>query len=58
MMLYPQPSYIYEQKLERIAAEMEEMILDAILTALERLNRQNQRIRETEEKLSSDKMRF
>ena len=57
-MLYLQPTYIYEEKLEKISAEMEEIILDAVLTALQRLNRLNRRIREQEEKLSNDKMVF
>ena len=57
-MLCPQPSYVCEERLEQIAAEMEEIILDAILTALQGLNRQNRRIREQEEKLSNVAIRW
>jgi len=37
-MMYPEPGFEYEQKCERIALEIEMLILDGLIAALERLN--------------------
>jgi hypothetical protein len=37
-MLHPETEFEYEQKCERIAMEIEMLILDGIIAALERLN--------------------
>ena len=57
-MLYPEPGFEYEQKCGRIAMEIEMLILDAILTALERLNLHNQGVNADKKEPSTDTKLF
>jgi hypothetical protein len=54
-MLHPEHEFEYEQKCERITTEIEMLILDGIIAALERLNL-NLQGADTEIKKSSDEM--
>jgi hypothetical protein len=48
---------IYEEKMERITGELEELMLDALLAALRKLRERNelfQRLDESPPKISSD----
>jgi len=57
-MMYPEPGFEYEQKCARIAEEIEMLILDTILTALERLNSQNQEVNAKIKQPSADTQPF
>jgi hypothetical protein len=57
-MLYPEQEFEYEQKCERIAMEIEMLILDGIIATLERLNRNLQNADVEIKKTSTDMKPF
>ena len=49
-MCYKQEEIIYEMKMDQISEQIEELVLDAFLSALSNIKKRNKRFRELEER--------